>query len=402
MKQRLKEKRMKLPENSFSLLNSMFSIGLSVAGLVSIRKMLKEVNETTLQFEDYRPSENDPFISVIIPARNEETVIEKCLKAVLAQNYPNFEVIVVDDDSNDQTPRILKKLATQYSQKLKIVLGTMPLNGWTGKTNALWQGYTHINKTSKWVLFLDADTLMQPGTLGGAVKFAQSNKLSMLSLAPGMISQNFWTKLLMPEVFKFYTIVAGTPGAKPGSVEEASAIGTFILAQGEAYEATGGHGAVKSQVVEDIELARLFRSKGYTTRQIATPQYLSNHWYDNLTELWEGVSKNMFLVAHKDWSKILAVVGIEYLYGILPTWTLIRRLRNPKPKFNLSLALNLIAVVLQLGLHSEVNRNLQVPRSYIVFYPLAALITSLITFNSAIKTELRKSVEWKGRTIETH
>lgn len=402
MKKTLKEKRMKLPEDTFSLSNSLFSIGLSVVGVVSVRQMLKEVDEVDAAFKSYRPSTNNPSVSVIIPARNEEAVIEACLQAVLTQDYSNFKVTIVDDNSTDKTSQIIEKMATKYPHKLRVVTGQKLTDGWTGKSNALWQGYNQGDGIAQWLLFLDADTIMQPGTLEGAVKFAESNKLDMLSLAPGLTSQSFWTKLLMPEVFKFYTLAASTAGAKAGSVEEASAIGTFILARREVYQATGGHGGVKEQVVEDIALARLFRSQGYTTRQIAAPQYLTTGWYDNLPELWEGVSKNMFLVARKDWARVLGVVGAEFAYGILPTLTLFSRIVSRKQKSRLSLILNTIAVVLQLGLHSEINRSLHVPRRYTALYPLAAVITSLITFNSAIKTSLRKSVEWKGRTIQTH
>jgi chlorobactene glucosyltransferase len=380
---------------NWSNIISLFSISTSVAGIITVRKAIND----TLKQTNISASLPQELVSVVVPAKNEQDIIAKCVKAVLEQEYNNLEIIIANDNSTDDTAKILDELKNDRMQVLEI---QPPASSWTGKANALWQAYKHTDVRARWILFLDADTILEKNAIKDALHYAKSNNLDLLSLAGSPIWQNVWTPLLMPEIFKFYTIAHNNPiqPAKKNSVEAASAIGTFILVQRTAYEAVGGHGAVKSSIIEDIELAKTFRRHGFKTEQISAPEYLKTLWYESFLELWEGVTKNMFAVADKKWSRILFLLIIEWIYGLVPILILAKRLSKRDISISTSNFLNYLSVVLIFGCHNEINKGLKIPSKYSLGYPVAAIISSIITLSSAIKMQTGKKISWKGREIE--
>lgn len=390
-----------------------FSILISLAGTAYFRKQKNEIVrfEAELQKIDQEQtlSEDGPFISILIPARNEQNHIEECLVSILEQDYPHFEVLAIDDNSTDDTPTLIAKLEYRYPNRLRLVKCSPPEGEWLGKNNALWQGYEQSNSAGQWLLFMDADTVLKPGALRVAVEYARSHTLDLLSLGPSLRLENFWSRVLAIEIGKFYNFSAHNPfyPAKPGSIEEANAVGPFILARREAYAAVDGHRAVKHFVLEDVELARRFRAKSFTTLFQAAFNYVEMKPYDDLDDLWESVSKNLFLVAHKNWGVIAYVIGVEWLYGLAPiilfmssTINLLFFSSKGKKENKVSWLLNLTAVLLFLALHQEVGSQFQLPRRYLLFYPLAAVTMSVLMVYSALKGSVKKAVSWKSREIK--
>lgn len=380
---------------------SLASIGLSLLGLATVVKTKKEITSVKHDLARQACQFNNqyPFVSVIVPARNEEKLIEGCLNSILDQDYPNFEVIAVNDHSTDRTGALLARLVQKSSGSLRVVDGLAPEKDWLGKNNALWQGYINTNAKSEWLLFVDADTQLSPLAIQVAVNYGLDNQLDLLSFAPDMTLTDFWSRTLAVEVGKFYQFAANNPfqSAKPDSVEAADAVGPFILARREAYARSGGHRTVRNYVLEDVELARTFRAAGFSTRLIFGFDYLKMTPYEGLGDLWESVSKNLFLVGRKSWLTVAYVIGIECLYGLAPTGLFITSLINAKNQSRTTRLLNLTAIAFLVGLHSELGAIFHVPRRYALLYPLSAVLTSLIMLDSAIRVSLHRAIRWKGR-----
>jgi GT2 family glycosyltransferase len=396
-----------MAKNFWLNLSSVFSIGLSLAGMVGLRKIMQDTQKITDEMKALQPNTTLPHVTVLVPARNEEKFIETSLHSILNQSYPSFEVICLDDHSTDQTHVILAELARQYPQKLRVLNVPELKAGWLGKTNALWHGYQNINLASEWILFVDADTKVAVDALCRAILYAQEHKLDLFSFAPRTRLETFWGKMTTPETLKFYTLLAGNPlnPPKPDEVEGASAVGAFILVRRTSYAAMGGHASVKDKVIEDIELARAFRKQGFKTQQTPGLEFVEMGWYQTPQETWEGVGKNLFLVARSSWARVAFVVGVEWLYGLLPFFVLSKRTlslvagKNQVVATKTSWLLNLAAITSVLAFYGYSSKQLGVPAYYGLLYPFSAWVSSTTLIKSAVQTAILKKVRWKDRTI---
>ncbi len=386
---------------------SSFSIALSAIGFVAERQAMQQARTfgKDLRAVPVTSAENYPPLSILIPARNEEADISACLESVLAQDYPNFEVITIDDNSTDRTGQILEEFARKHPDRLRLINIPAELpEGWLGKNNALWHGYQHVKADSEWLLFMDADSRLKPDTLRTTIAYARHKGLDLLSLVPSTQTDNFWQRVMIAEVIKFYALAMSNPlhPPKAGSIEEATASGAFILVGREAYKQVDGHKGVRNNVIEDVELARQFRRNGYNTVQQAdvNADIITSVMDPGLKGLWFGVSKNLFLVAGKKWSMVAFLVTVEFIYGLLP-FILLLGGKGGKPQRIFKLA-NLAACSLILVLNSQLNYDMKVPRRYALLYPLSAVLTSALTVYSAFRVTFRNSVRWKGREVKVY
>ncbi|MCG3177218.1 MAG: hypothetical protein MOGMAGMI_02186 [Candidatus Omnitrophica bacterium] len=246
-----------------------------------------------------------PRVSVIIPARNEERNIGRCLDSILVQDYPDYEVIVVDDRSGDRTPEILEDYRGRSGGRLRIVRVEQLPPGWTGKNHAMWVGSRAA--ASDWLLFTDADTRHDRLCLASAVTTALKGDIDFLTLAPETESVTFWEKTVQPLAVSSIALWFDPRKVNDPKSGVVIANGQFILVRRSVYEAVGGSQAVKDRVVEDVELARLVRGSGhaikfldgtllYATRMYSSLAEIKTGWTRIFTHLFE---KNVAALAHK-------------------------------------------------------------------------------------------------------
>lgn len=235
------------------------------------------------------------LLSVIVPARNEAGCLGSCLESLVAQSEEIFtlgdhwELLVVDDHSTDST----REIALGFPRVT--VLEPKPLAaGWTGKANACWAGA--LRAQGEFLLFTDADTEFQPGSLLAAVYEAQRRELGLLSIAPRQIVSGFWQRAVMPLIFSELAYAYPPRKVNDPESEIAGAIGQFLLFSREAYFAVGGHEAVKSEILEDMCLARLIKEKKRTLRFRYGPEVLSARMYRTTEAMIEGWTKNLALL----------------------------------------------------------------------------------------------------------
>jgi len=235
---------------------------------------------------------DQPEVAIIIPARNEEASLGSCIVSLISQDGASFEIIVVNDQSTDRT----REIAASFPQVR--VIDAAPLAAhWTGKNNAVATGARAA--TANWLLFTDADTIHQPGSLARALAEAKAHQVDMLSYSPEQIAVTFWEMAVLPVVFA--ELARQYPPSKvsdPNS-PDAAANGQYILVTREAYVTVGGHAAVASSILEDVALARAFKSSGRKIRFRYAADAVRTRMYRNFRQLRDGWTKNLALLFPK-------------------------------------------------------------------------------------------------------
>jgi glycosyltransferase involved in cell wall biosynthesis len=225
------------------------------------------------------------MITIVVPARNEEANIGRCLGSLVDQKGALFEIFVVDDHSTDRTAEI----AAGFPGVRVIPAKPLP-EGWTGKANAIHSAIPLAR--GEWLLFTDADTVHAPDSLARGLAEAREYGVAMLSYSPAQETGGFWERAVQPVIFaELSRTFSYDEINRPGS-SIAAANGQYILMPRAAYDAIGGHGAVSGSLLEDVELARAAKRVGRLRFRYA-PEAVSTRMYRNTHDLVEGWTKNL-------------------------------------------------------------------------------------------------------------
>lgn len=226
-----------------------------------------------------------PEVSIIIPARNEETNIAVCLKSLVSQSDVSFEIFVVDDNSEDNTRSVIARFP-----QVKSLLAPIPPSGWTGKAFAITKATPYAK--ANWLLFTDADTRHAPGSLRRSLDEAQQNGLVLLSYSPKQDIVTFWERALQPVVFAELTDRFPYEDVSDPASDTAAANGQYMLVRKDAYEKVGGHAAVKGSLLDDVDLARLLKRQGLIAFKYC-PDRVETRMYTSFTQISTGWTKNL-------------------------------------------------------------------------------------------------------------
>ncbi|MBC8161917.1 MAG: glycosyltransferase [Roseiflexaceae bacterium] len=339
-----------------------------------------------------------PLISVVVPARNEAVHIERCVRSLLSQNYPNLEVIAVDDASTDATPEILARLAAECS-RLTVVDGRPLQKGWTGKNNAVFSGVQRAR--GEWMLFVDADVTINEGAVGAAYAVATQRGVKMVTLWARQELETFWERVVQPVIIGLNmstdTLLRVNNMRYPSW---AFANGQFIFVERAAYEQVGGHGKVRSEVVEDQRLSWEFKHAGLPILMMDGTRMLSTRMYSSLESIWEGWSKNNFLMMQRKFSRVALSLLAIYTLSISPFLLSICALVAFKYTNSLidPLFVNLFSAALLLWTRWRARSFFPTPRRDYLLHPLGGFVFMAIVINSAYRHSQRRGVTWKGRT----
>ena len=341
--------------------------------------MLKSVN-------NYR---HKPRVSVLIPARNEEANIGACIKGFLAQKYDNFEILVLDDQSTDQTGAIIKELSQQYA-KIQAIQGQPLPSGWTGKNWACHQLSQYAS--GEILIFTDADNRPAPNAIANSIAYMQKLNLGLLSAFPQKVTVGLSEKLVVPVVDMF--VYAGLPlwlTYLSRSPVLAAASGLWIVFTREAYQRIGGHEALSNRIVEDVELSRLAKKRGIKILTLAGTQVVCCRMYHSFNEVWGGFSKNLFGLVRYRLIPFFILILALFTMCVLPygsVWF--------APFRGLSLAAIIMNVAMRLILSIKYKHPVF---TSVILHPFGVLLTLLIGINSFYQAR-RGRLEWKGRQID--
>ncbi len=337
-------------------------------------------------------------MSVVIPARNEARNIERCLRSVLSNDYPNFEVVVVDDQSSDATGEIARAIAKTDSRARVIETGAPP-EGWFGKQ---WACETGSRATSgDIILFADADTTHSSDLLTRSVKMMVRRNADLFSIVGTQELGTFWEKLVQPLVFGMMFVRFGGTESITNSrfVTSKIANGQCLFVRRNTYDELGGHSLVKSHVADDMMMAQRFFARGKRVVAAEGMSQLSTRMYTSLGELVRGWGKNVFAGGRDSvpWGIFGRLIFPFLLFSaplitIAPAAVLIATLF-----LSVSPGLMLWAVIAQsaqLLWWIAVYHRMHVPPLYALITPLGALIVLYIFVRAALRGQ---RVVWKGR-----
>jgi glycosyltransferase involved in cell wall biosynthesis len=250
---------------------------------------------------------------VIVPARNEQDSLGKCLESLVAQQGIAFEIIVVDDHSTDRT----REIAASFPQVKAMEAGSLP-PGWTGKANAVICGAHQAR--GAWLLFTDADTVHKPASLARAILEAQQTGVDLLSYSPEQEVHSFFERSVMPVIFgELATRYKPSEVSDPKS-DAAAANGQYVLVSREAYDAVGGHAAIAGSLLEDVELARAVKRSGRKIFFRFAADQVRTRMYRSTTQLIEGWTKNLVLLF--PWPLTLAFIRTAEFLVIISSATI--------------------------------------------------------------------------------
>ncbi len=339
-----------------------------------------------------------PKVTAIIPAKDEEATLADCLRSVQSQGYPNLDIMIVDDRSDDGTLAIARRIAEADPRVEVVAIKDLP-PGWTGKTHAL-----HVashQARGDWFWFLDADTRHEPDSLSIVLEYARSHDAQMASLLPELRCETFWEEVVQPlagiVLIQSYPLFwCNDPKSKL-----AFANGQYILIHRDAYAKAGGHEAVRDKFVEDIYLAKRVKSVGLSSRTAIAHGIGSTRMYTSLPQILRGWSRILWDALGRNPWRLLWQVLDPVLFsqsGHVALVAALVMLALGKPTGPFAPTLLALSVAHHLLTYTCLRRLyvLSVPRTrHVVWYPLAGLILDVILYR-AIRMCLTGQVTWRG------
>lgn len=348
------------------------------------------------------PPANPPLISVCVPARNEERNIRACVEAILEQDYPNLEVILLDDRSTDATSEILRQLAVQ-NDRLQIIHGSDLPAGWAGKPHALYQASAAAR--GEWLCFLDADTFLEPSALSSTYAKAIETQADMFTIMTFQILGTFWEKTVMPLVMTALSVGFSPHKVNDPKTRDAIANGQFIMVRRTVYDAIGGHASVRNSIVEDKALSERVKWNGHRLVVADGMRAARTRMYTSLPEMWEGWTKNIYLGLRDQAGLLwLGAFGafLAFMASVfLPLWPLLGLLWYGNGGGGPALGVVSEALVLWAYLayaRARIASKMEISPWYAATTPLGAGVFGAMMLTSAWRVLSRKGVTWKGRT----
>jgi chlorobactene glucosyltransferase len=339
-----------------------------------------------------------PKVSVILPARNERRYIARCLDSLLGQDYPNFEIIAINDSSTDGTGEIMKAYAANDLRVMHIDASPKP-EGWTGKNWACYQGF--LQARGELLMFTDADSEHLSSTMSLAVGHLISENLEALTAVPRLICNDFWTKMTLPVLAtflhtRFSPIRVNDPNSKTGYF-----FGSFFIITRNTYEAIGTHEGVKEELVEDGALGSKVKASKFRMKMVRGEFHIDAVWARDLPTLWQGLRRFMIPVYYQDkvdaYMMAMAIFFILFApFASLPYLILASFAGNISFQILFGLQISAIALIM---VTIAVQCRLAIFESplYAFAAPLSGALISL-SFMSAIADAKKKgAVSWRDR-----
>jgi chlorobactene glucosyltransferase len=347
------------------------------------------------------PPAGGPTVSIIVPARNEAKNIRRCVEALLAQDYPAFEVLVLDDRSTDSTPAILTKLSARDSRLVTLSGSKLP-DGWAGKPHALYQAAKAA--TGDWLLFIDADTFLAPNALSASLASARQTGADLYTVMTEQIMGTFWEKTILPLVMTSLSVGFSPKKVNDPKTRDAIANGQFILIKRTVYDAIGGHEKLHNQIVEDKAISEQVKWNGYRLIVADGRGIAKTRMYRDLPSLWEGWTKNIYLgLSDRPGLMVLGVFGafVALLAALfMPVWPLLGLGWYANGGGWMALAVISQALIVWgsiLYYRAKVARGMGISRWYALTTPLGAGVFAAMMITSAWKVLSGQGVTWKGR-----
>lgn len=387
---------MQLVLDIFHYLFSAILIGIIFTWIFLIKSMRNSFRLTPVLDEFQKKSHNSPKVSIILPARNEEEYIGKCLDSLINQDYENYEIIAIDDSSTDNTGKIIAEYARKNS-KVKHVSAKLKPDGWMGKNWACIEGYKE--STGELLLFTDSDTTHVKNTISLAVSHLLSLNLDALTLMPKMLSLDLWTRFTLPMIStflhtRFSALRVNDPTKKTGYF-----FGSFFIIRRKVYDDVGTHEGVRQEIIEDGALGKKVKEEGYKMKMVSGDKFVDAIWARDRSTLWNALKRLMVPLYLQD-SKIavgifFAVVFLLFIPFPFLMYSLISF--DLEQSHLLLFTVSLISsALIYIGASLEA-KILHIKQKYVILGPIGSLVVILGFLSGMIQAKSSAAVSWRGR-----
>lgn len=373
-------------------------IGISGAWIFLIKSMIDTFRLTPFLDKFQSKSTKHPKVSVILPARNEEEFLGKCLDSLENQDYDNYEIIVIDDSSEDRTKEIIKEHAKKSSKIVPVSAKAKP-DGWMGKNWACMEGYKQ--SSGELLLFTDADTTHAKNVITLAVEHLNSFELDALSVIPKMLTFDFWTKITLPMIStflhtRFSPLNVNNPKKKTGYF-----FGSFFILKKKTYEDVGMHEGVKHEIIEDGALGKKVKESGHKMKMVRGEHLVEAIWARDKTTLWNAL-KRLMVPLYLQSGKIAIGIFVAVVFLLfVPFPTVLVTSAFPVDTMSwkiLCMTAVAASVLIYIGAIIDAKMGLGLRFAYAVFAPLGGLVVVLGFLSGLLQAKSNSSVTWRGRS----
>ncbi len=330
-----------------------------------------------------------PRLCIIVPARNEEQKVEASLRSLLALQYPDYEVIAINDRSVDSTGEILDRVAASHSGNpaLRVLhISELP-SGWLGKPHAMWLAAQQTH--AEWILFTDADVGFRPDCLRRAIAYGESSRADHIVLVPSYIAPSFGERLMLSGFAMLF--LWGHRAWKVADPKAADwmGLGPFNLIRRHAYQKIGTFRALRMEVIEDMKLGKLVKQHGLAQRNVLGPDLLPWQWGRGAFGIVRNLTKNMFASMQFSWARAIAACVLFCFLNLFPFVGL--ALAPGWARLPFAVALAALA-----ALYGGLSRLMRVSPLWVILHPLSSLLLLYTMARSMAHAVRHHGIIWRG------
>ena len=381
----------------FNFIFTVILVGVFLAWLSLMHSMYQSFTKTPFLDRFENKSTTTPKVSIILPARNEEDFIGRCLESLRTQDYNDFEIIAIDDSSEDKTGEIIEELAKKDSKIIHVSANEKPQN-WMGKNWACMEGFKKA--TGNIMLFTDADTKFEKNVISLAVSHLQSEDLDALTVIPRLRCIDRITKITLPMLSTFLhsrysALNVNNPKKKVGYF-----FGSFFVIKRKVYEEIGTHEKVKQEIIEDGALGKITKESGYALKMVRGEHLIEALYSRSSKEMWNGLKRLMVPLYHQNSASAVGVFFAVLFILFMPIPLLAYSVIAFEPSLSFSTLL-ISAIISTITIFSasimETRMGLDLSIMNSVFAPIGSIIVVLGFLSGILHANKSTAVSWRGR-----
>ncbi len=342
-----------------------------------------------------------PTVSMLVAAKDEEANIEACVTSMLAQDYPDLEVFAVNDRSTDRTPEILERITSPNGIPYTPLHVAELREGWFGKNNAMHEGVQHAQ--GEWLCFTDADCRqISNKTISVVVSYAVENRIDLLSVLPVLETKSFWERVLQPVCAAILVMWFRPEKVNDPKSSASYANGAFMLMRRDLYDAIGGHERIKTEVNEDMHMAKLTKQSGRRLHVIQNDDLYRTRMYANFGECWRGWSR-IFYGCFGTFRRLAVSTLVLFLSSIMPWCSLFAGIVGwfaveQGSAWRWIVLASVAAIVMQQSLLVRFYRVNRANPWYVPTYFIGAVVAFGMLLNAMTKLGGLRTTTWRGTT----
>ena len=370
---------------TLSILSAIISVGLGIAFLLAARRL-------GVLSADIESTGSGPVVNVIVPARNEERDLERAVRSILAQQCVQVRVVVVNDQSTDRTREIADSLASA-DDRVAVIHDPRLAEGWLGKTNAMQHGL--LASTAQYIVFTDADVIHASRCFASALGEMRKQQIDFLSLCPTFEFESFWENALLPHVLIAGTVQFLLQNVNDSRSPNAAAAGALMITRHDVLDRVGGLESIKSEILDDIALAKSLKQQGFETRMWLAPDLLSVRLFKGNHDAFWGLTKNILGAVDHLWMAAPAMFLPIFVYWV-PIATCVLGALRAEPGM---IVAGVAPYIIQVALLLLIVRMCRIRWIKALCFPLAAAPVMCCFLKALYYRYVSGAVAWRGRVI---